>query len=97
MDDDAKEVDSPFSVNPVDQRKRKKKKSFLQKQRKFGKSGRFGRGREIDRETYDYFVRVLEQLNQGFELDKDAQEIFVANVFETTLNEESTLCGNQLV
>ena len=84
-----------FSANTFN--RRKKKKSFLQKARRQGKSGRFGRGSEINRETYDYFVRVLEQLNQGFEQDEDAKSIFVANVFETTLNEEVNLCSNQLV
>lgn len=77
--------------------KRKKKKSFLQKAKKFGKSGRFGKGREIDRETYDYFLRVFEQLNHGFEDDPETKDIFVSNVFETTLKEEVALCSNQLV
>ena len=77
--------------------KRKKKKTFLQRAKKFGKSGRFGKGREIDRETYDYFLRVFEQLNHGFESDDETKDIFVSNVFETTLNEEVALCSNQLV
>ena len=76
---------------------RKKKKSFLQRAKKFGKSGRFGKGKEIDRETYDYFLRVFEQLNHGFESDDDSKHVFVTNVFETTLNEEVSLCSNQLV
>ena len=77
--------------------KRKKKKSFLQKAKKFGKSGRFGKGKEIDRETYDYFLRVFEQLNHGFESDEEMKNVFVMNVFETTSNEEVSLCSNQLV
>ena len=41
--------------------RRKKKKSFLSKAKKFGKSGRFGKGRQIDKDTYEYFLRILEQ------------------------------------
>ena len=77
--------------------KKKKKKTFMQKAKKFGKSGRYGKGKEIDRETYDYFLRVLEQLNRGFESDEEMKDVFVINVFETTLNEEVSLCSNQLV
>ena len=40
--------------------KKKKKMSYMQKMRKFGKSGRFGQGRQVDKETYDYFLRVME-------------------------------------
>ena len=43
--------------------RRKKKKSFLSKAKKFGKSGRFGKGRQIDKDTYDYFLRILEQVS----------------------------------
>ena len=76
------------------------KRSFLQRAKKFGKSGRFGKGREIDKETYDYFLRVLEQINRGFNDDEDdveAQEMFVENVFEQTTDKELLLAGNQLV
>ena len=45
-------------------KKRKKKKSFAQKMKKFGKQGRFGKGQEIEASTYNYFVQVLENLNQ---------------------------------
>ena len=40
--------------------KKKKKMSYMQKMKKFGKSGRFGQGRQVDKETYDYFLRVME-------------------------------------
>ena len=76
--------------------KRRKKKSYLQRAKKFGKSGRFGKGREIDRETYDYFVRILEQINVCNQDDEDFQ-VFVDNVFDQTVNEEASLAGNQLV
>ena len=35
--------------------KKKSKKSFLQKAKKFGKRGQFGGGKQIDKDTYDYF------------------------------------------
>ena len=45
--------------------KKKKKMSYMQKMRKFGKSGRFGQGRQVDKETYDYFLRVMEANRNG--------------------------------
>ena len=50
--------------------KKKSKKSFLQKAKKFGKRGQFGGGKQIDKDTYDYFVRVLEQMKTPFEDDE---------------------------
>ena len=50
--------------------KKKSKKSFLQKAKKFGKRGQFGRGKQIEKDTYDYFVRVLEQMKTPFEDDE---------------------------
>ena len=76
---------------------KKKKKSFLQKTKKFGKSGRFGRGQEIDASTYNYFVQVLSTLNANDFEDDEAKEIFVANVFASNENSEELLCCNQLV
>ena len=54
-------------------RKKKNKKSFLQRAKKFGKSGRFGQGREIQRETYDYFVKVMENMRNGDFEDDEAE------------------------
>lgn len=41
-------------------RKSGKKSRFLQKAKKFAKQGRLGRGFEVDTETYNYFVTVLD-------------------------------------
>lgn len=78
--------------------KKKKKKSFLQKAKKYGKKGQFGRGHNIDASTYNYFVQVLANLDKKdvFE-DEEAKEIFVANVFASNVEEEDKLCCNQLV
>ncbi len=53
--------------------KRKKKRSYLQRAKRFGKSGRFGKGRDIDKDTYDYFVRVMENLRDGQFEDEESQ------------------------
>ena len=53
--------------------KKKNKKSYLQKMKKFGKKGQFGKGREIDKDTYDYFVRVLENLSKDEFEDDEAK------------------------
>ena len=78
--------------------KKKKKKSFLQKAKKYGKKGQFGRGHNIDASTYNYFVQVLANLDKKDVFDdEDAKEIFVANVFASNIEEEDKLCCNQLV
>ena len=78
-------------------KKRKKKKSLLQQAKKFGKKGRFGRGQDIEASTYNYFVQVLETLNLNQFEDEESKEIFVANVFASNVDNEETLCCNQLV
>ncbi|TRY73701.1 hypothetical protein TCAL_00913 [Tigriopus californicus] len=84
--------------SPADyQRKKKKsKKSYLQKARRYGVRGILGRGRQIDQDTYDYYVRVLDTLNREAWDDEEGQAMFIANVFQQTEGEEWTLCGNQL-
>ena len=87
-------------LNGEKRRNKKKPKSFLQKAKKFGKRCQFGRGRQIDKDTYDYFVRVMETISRGdfnSEEDKEDESIFVANVFSQTVDKECQLCGNQLV
>ena len=61
-------------------KKRKKKKSFAQKMKKFGKQGRFGKGQEIEASTYNYFVQVLENLNQKGA--KKSESLFALNIFK---------------
>ena len=56
-------------------KKKKSKKTFLQKAKKFGKRGQFGRGKQIEKDTYDYFVRVLEQMKAPFEDDEAKSKI----------------------
>lgn len=51
--------------------KRKRKKTFLKNARKYGKKGCYGRGSQLDAETYQYFVRIMEVYREGFENDED--------------------------
>ncbi|QQP57540.1 Pumilio domaincontaining protein C14orf21like [Caligus rogercresseyi] len=67
---------------------KEKKKSFFQKAKKFGKQGRFGKGRSIESDTYHYLLRVLETLNnQPFESPEE-KSVFIINVFEQTEEQE---------
>ncbi len=77
-------------------KKRKKKKSFLQKAKKFGKRGRFGQGQDVDRETYNYFVQVLDTFEKEDFDDEEAKELFVANTFASNEENEEKNCCNQL-
>ena len=76
-------------------KKKKKGKSFLQKQKRFGKQGQRGKGTNIEQDDYDYLVRVLERWRDGFDSD-DEKIIFVGNVMNTTEGKERLLAGNQL-
>ncbi len=53
--------------------KKNKKRSYIQRAKKFGKSGRFGKGRQIDKDTYDYFIRVMENMREGAFDDKESE------------------------
>lgn len=57
--------------NDVNRNKRKRKKTFLSNARKYGKKGCYGRGSELDADTYQYFVRILEAYKEGFPSDED--------------------------
>ncbi|EFA07079.1 nucleolar protein 9 [Tribolium castaneum] len=75
--------------------KRKRKKSFLKNARKYAKKGCYGRGSQLDADTYQYFVRIMEAYRQGFDSDED-KAIFVNNVFEQTVDQEINCCCNQV-
>ncbi|CAB4068084.1 NOP9 [Lepeophtheirus salmonis] len=64
--------------------------------KKFGKQGRYGKGRSIDSDSYNYLLRVLETLNnQPFESSEE-KVVFITNVFEQTEDKEVDICCNQL-
>nr|XP_023015170.1 nucleolar protein 9 isoform X1 [Leptinotarsa decemlineata]XP_023015171.1 nucleolar protein 9 isoform X2 [Leptinotarsa decemlineata] len=74
---------------------RKRKKSFLMNARKYGKKGYYGRGSELDSDTYQYFVRIMEVYREGFENEED-KILFVNNVFEQSENQEINCSCNQV-
>lgn len=41
------------------------------KARKYGRKGLYGRGKNVDEETYNYFVRVMERLKEEFEDEEE--------------------------
>ncbi|XP_044264498.1 nucleolar protein 9 [Tribolium madens] len=82
-------------VQKSDRYKRKRKKSFLKNARKYAKKGCYGRGSQLDADTYQYFVGIMEVYRQGFDSDED-KAIFVNNVFEQTVGQEINCCCNQV-
>ncbi|CAH2002720.1 unnamed protein product [Acanthoscelides obtectus] len=84
---------SESSVNR--NRNKKRKKSFLKNARKYAKKGYYGRGSELDADTYQYFVRIMEAYREGFDNDED-KIVFVNNVFEQTENSEINCSRNQV-
>ena len=70
--------------------KKKKKMSYMQKMRKFGKSGRFGQGRQVEKETYDYFLRVMEANRNGDVKDQFLSELS-SKIMITTCHQDQSL------
>ncbi|KAG5894944.1 hypothetical protein JTB14_023293 [Gonioctena quinquepunctata] len=80
---------------PNKRNNRKRKKSFLKNARKYAKKGHFGRGSQLDSDTYQYFVRIMEAYKEGFDNEED-KIIFVNNVFEQTETQEVNCSCNQV-
>ena len=57
----------------------KKKRSFLTKAKKYARSGCYGRGQQIDEDTYNYFVRIYERLREEFE-DEEEKGSSILNI-----------------
>ncbi|KAF5290920.1 hypothetical protein FQR65_LT11502 [Abscondita terminalis] len=75
--------------------KRKRKKNFLKNAKGYGKKGMYGRGTQLDADTYQYFIRILEVYKEGFPSDEE-KSIFVNNVFQHTEDQEINCCCNQV-
>ncbi|XP_034230095.1 nucleolar protein 9 [Thrips palmi] len=83
---------------PEEQRRHgwpKKRKSFLQNAKGMGRKGQFGHGMQMDQDTYDYFVRILERLNGEFDSPEE-KESLVTNALATTEGNELDYCRNQI-
>ncbi|ERL90018.1 nucleolar protein 9 [Dendroctonus ponderosae] len=85
-----------MSDEPQEKRKnRKRKKSFLKNARKYAKRGHFGRGSQIDEDTYQYFLRVMETFKQEA-LDEEEKAILVEQVLQQTIDKELDFACNQV-
>jgi len=61
-------------------RKSGKKSRFLQKAKKFAKQGRLGKGFEVDTDTYNYYLTVLDLCQKNeFETTEDRGIYFEKN------------------
>lgn len=54
--------------------KRKRKDSFLRKAKKYQKRGGTGHGTHVEQDMFQYFCRVLDVWNKGFETEDDKRE-----------------------
>lgn len=66
-----------------DRHKRKRKKSFLKNARKYAKKGCYGRGSELDADTYQYLVRAMETFREGFSSEEDKSKLLCFNFKHT--------------
>lgn len=54
--------------------KRKRKKSFLKNAKKYAKKGCFGRGTQLEADTYQYLVHSMETFKGGFSSDEEKRK-----------------------
>lgn len=74
-------------------KKRRKRRSQVQMAKKFARSRQHGS--DIDAETYQYMVRVLELMRGGFP-SVEERRLFVKNVYEETVGRELEYARNQV-
>lgn len=46
----------------------------------------YGRGKNVDEETYNYFVRVMERLKEEFEDEEEKGNVFSLVYFDNSLH-----------
>lgn len=77
--------------------KKRKNKSFLQNAKSFARKGNFGRGTDVDQETYNYFLNIIEMLRSQTESkDLEEKEILANNALEDRMETIKTLVMNQV-
>ncbi|XP_067000622.2 nucleolar protein 9 [Anabrus simplex] len=76
-------------------KKRKKRLSFFQHAKKEAKRGRYGKGSQLDDDTYQYFLRVMQIKPVDFETQEE-RNVFVNNVFAQLEGQEANCSFNQL-
>lgn len=74
-------------------KKRKKKRSHMQMAKKFARQ-RYS-GNELDRDTYQYLIRVLELMRTGFPTSEEKM-MYVHNVYQETVGHEVEYAQNQV-
>ncbi|EFN81116.1 nucleolar protein 9 [Harpegnathos saltator] len=74
-------------------KKRKKKRSHMQMAKKFARQ-RYS-GNELDKDTYQYLIRVLELMREGFPTSEEKM-IYVQNVYQETVGHEIEYAQNQV-
>ncbi|KAK2579133.1 hypothetical protein KPH14_001303 [Odynerus spinipes] len=74
-------------------KKRKKKRSYMQMAKKFAR--RRNHGTDLDTETYQYMVRVLELMREDFP-SVEEKLIFINNVYEQSVGHEIEYVRNQV-
>ncbi|XP_015121551.1 nucleolar protein 9 [Diachasma alloeum] len=90
----SKTVETPENP-PAKGLKRKKKRSANQMAKKLARRRDPGHGSELDSDSYQYMVRIMEVLRTDFPT-MDDKLIFVNNVFEQTIAHEVDYAKNQV-
>ncbi|XP_014473469.1 PREDICTED: nucleolar protein 9 [Dinoponera quadriceps] len=74
-------------------KKRKKKRSHMQMAKKFARQR--SSGNELDKDTYQYLIRVLELMRAGFPTSEE-KLMYVQNVYQETVGHEIEYAQNQV-
>lgn len=74
-------------------KKRKKKRSHVQMAKKFARQRYCGN--ELDRDTYQYMIRILELMRAGFPSSEE-KLMYVENVYRETIGHEIEYARNQV-
>lgn len=70
------------SSDSVQYKKKKKKRSFIQEQKRFGRKGNYGRGTQLTQDMYDYFIDIMKVLNTKKD-DEEEMSKFINMVFSS--------------
>ncbi|XP_063696347.1 nucleolar protein 9 [Culicoides brevitarsis] len=75
----------------------KKRKSFMQNAKSFARKGNFGRGTDVDQDTYNYFLNVIEMMrSQEDPKNLEEKEILANNALEDRMESIKNLVMNQV-
>uniref|UniRef100_A0A336MV57 CSON007740 protein n=1 Tax=Culicoides sonorensis TaxID=179676 RepID=A0A336MV57_CULSO len=91
IEENQNESNEPFK------KRGKKRKSFFQNAKSFAKKGSYGRGADVDQETYNYFLNIIEMLrSQDEPKDLEEKQIIANNALEDRMDTIKTLVMNQV-